>query len=72
MADPAEQSYDRANEFGWKEGDIEILEPGTVEPLLSEEDLDRISEQERPALILMRRPSNLTGTSRTRARARAK
>ena len=33
MADPAEQSYDRANEFGWKEGDIDIQEPGTVEPL---------------------------------------
>ena len=48
MADPAEQSYDRANEFGWKEGDIEILEPGTVEPLLSEEELERIVNENGP------------------------
>jgi hypothetical protein len=48
MADPAEQSYDRANEFGWKEGDLEILAPGTVEPLLSEEELDRTRRTGRP------------------------
>jgi hypothetical protein len=43
----AEKSYNPADKFSWKEGDIEILKPGTGEPLLSEEELDRIIRENR-------------------------
>jgi hypothetical protein len=39
---------DQADRFGWQDGDIEILKPGTGEPLISEEELARIIRENGP------------------------